>query len=203
MSDHVSRRQSPPAGSVRQPPHLRPPRREADAHGVHRRRQGVHRERHLFLHCHGRRRGPARLLVQGRPAGLRARHGRPSSRSRTMTATACSRASAICWSIRTSDCCSSPCTAAAPPARQRQRDGRARRSAARRDGRRAADRAGQARAIFPNCPRYIPTMQLVEPSVYAPRAGLRPVEPAWKGFDDFKDYVHPRQPTARRIPPSS
>jgi len=26
----------------------------------------------------------------------------------------------------------------------------------------------KARAIFPNCPRYIPKMQLVEPSVYAP-----------------------------------
>jgi uncharacterized protein len=54
-----------------------------------------------------------------------------------------------------------------------------------------------ARAIFPNCPRYIPTMQLTEPSIYAPRPGCEPVEPAWKGFADFKDYVHPRQPTAR------
>jgi predicted pyridoxine 5'-phosphate oxidase superfamily flavin-nucleotide-binding protein len=54
-----------------------------------------------------------------------------------------------------------------------------------------------ARAIFPNCPRYIPTMQLVEPSSYAPRPGVDPVEPAWKGFSDFKDYVHPRQDTAR------
>src|ERR1043166_6263474 len=46
---HVSRRQPPPAGSVRQPPHLRPPGREAYAHGVQRRRQGFHRERDLFL----------------------------------------------------------------------------------------------------------------------------------------------------------
>ena len=52
-----------------------------------------------------------------------------------------------------------------------------------------------ARAIFPNCPRYIPTMQSIEPSVYAPRAGQDPPEPAWKGFDAFKDYIHPRQPT--------
>jgi predicted pyridoxine 5'-phosphate oxidase superfamily flavin-nucleotide-binding protein len=51
-----------------------------------------------------------------------------------------------------------------------------------------------ARAIFPNCPRYIPTMQLIEPSVYAPRAGCEAPEPAWKTFDDFKDCVHPRQP---------
>lgn len=54
-----------------------------------------------------------------------------------------------------------------------------------------------ARAIFPNCPRYIPDMQLANPSVYVPTPGLDPVEPAWKGFDDFKDCVHPRQPTAR------
>lgn len=52
-----------------------------------------------------------------------------------------------------------------------------------------------ARAIFPNCPRYIPTMQLGEPSVYAPPAASEAPEPAWKGFKDFKDYVHPRQST--------
>jgi hypothetical protein len=53
-----------------------------------------------------------------------------------------------------------------------------------------------ARAIFPNCPRYIPKLQLVEPSIYVPRRGQAPVEPAWKGFADFKDVMHPRQPTA-------
>jgi predicted pyridoxine 5'-phosphate oxidase superfamily flavin-nucleotide-binding protein len=52
-----------------------------------------------------------------------------------------------------------------------------------------------ARAIFPNCPRYIPSMQLIEPSTYAPQSGCEPPEPAWKGFTDFKDYVHPRQQT--------
>ncbi|HKA74849.1 MAG TPA: pyridoxamine 5'-phosphate oxidase family protein [Xanthobacteraceae bacterium] len=55
----------------------------------------------------------------------------------------------------------------------------------------------QARAIFPNCPRYIPTLQFVEPSIYAPRPGCDPPEPAWKSFPDFKDHVHPRQPTSR------
>jgi predicted pyridoxine 5'-phosphate oxidase superfamily flavin-nucleotide-binding protein len=55
----------------------------------------------------------------------------------------------------------------------------------------------QARAIFPNCPRYIPKLQLAEPSVYVPQPGRDPVEPAWKGFDLFKGYVHPRQPTKR------
>jgi uncharacterized protein len=54
-----------------------------------------------------------------------------------------------------------------------------------------------ARAIFPNCPRYIPTVQAIEPSKFIPRAGEDPPEPAWKGFDQFKDCIHPRQPTFR------
>jgi uncharacterized protein len=52
-----------------------------------------------------------------------------------------------------------------------------------------------AQSIFPNCPRYIPKMTLSEPSVYVPQPGCDPPEPAWKGFDIFKDVVHPRQPT--------
>jgi hypothetical protein len=54
-----------------------------------------------------------------------------------------------------------------------------------------------ARSIFPNCPRYIPSMQLSDPSIYAPRPGRDPPEPAWKEFDDFRDCVPPRQPTFR------
>ena len=50
--------------------------------------------------------------------------------------------------------------------------------------------------IFPNCPRYIPQMQIVAPSVYVPQTGCAPVEPAWKGFADFRDVVPPRKPTA-------
>jgi hypothetical protein len=30
-----------------------------------------------------------------------------------------------------------------------------------------------------------PKRQLVEPSIYTPRAGYEPPEPAWKGFDSF------------------
>jgi len=55
----------------------------------------------------------------------------------------------------------------------------------------------KARAIFPNCPRYIPKLQLIEASPYIPAVGVDALEPAWKGFDDFKDVVHPRQPTAK------
>ena len=51
----------------------------------------------------------------------------------------------------------------------------------------------RARAIFPNCPRYIPGPD--GPSVYAPRPGEAPVEPAWKGFAEFSDVVPPRAPT--------
>jgi uncharacterized protein len=51
-----------------------------------------------------------------------------------------------------------------------------------------------ASAIFPNCPRYIPTLRMVEPSIYTPQPGHEPPEPGWKGFDDFKGCIHPRQP---------
>jgi len=54
----------------------------------------------------------------------------------------------------------------------------------------------RARAIFPNCPRYIPTMRLAEPSVYTPTPGAAPVEPAWKTFPEFADAVPPRAKTA-------
>ena len=53
------------------------------------------------------------------------------------------------------------------------------------------------RAIFPNCPRYIVTPGTAAPSKYAPRPDYEPPEPAWKGFDDFRDYVHPRQKTSK------
>ena len=52
-----------------------------------------------------------------------------------------------------------------------------------------------ARVIFPNCPRYVPTMELIEPSPFTPMPGVDPVEPAWKSFDAYKDCIHPRQPT--------
>src|SRR5687768_16118067 len=38
-------------------------------------------------------------------------------------------------------------------------------------------------AIFPNCPRYIPTLQLVEASPYLPEAAKPPLEPKWKTFE--------------------
>ena len=46
--------------------------------------------------------------------------------------------------------------------------------------------------IFPNCPRYIPKLELVEPSEYAPRAGEPPLEPKWKSMEGFRDVTPPR-----------
>jgi predicted pyridoxine 5'-phosphate oxidase superfamily flavin-nucleotide-binding protein len=47
--------------------------------------------------------------------------------------------------------------------------------------------------IFPNCPRYIPHLELVGPSIYAPVAGQKPVEPVWKSSETLKDVVPPRR----------
>jgi predicted pyridoxine 5'-phosphate oxidase superfamily flavin-nucleotide-binding protein len=55
----------------------------------------------------------------------------------------------------------------------------------------------EARAIFPNCPRYIPNMQLVEESRFIPHTGEDLVEPGWKSEDVFSDAIHPRVPTFR------
>jgi predicted pyridoxine 5'-phosphate oxidase superfamily flavin-nucleotide-binding protein len=55
----------------------------------------------------------------------------------------------------------------------------------------------EARAIFPNCPRYIPQMQLVSESPFVPQAGEDLVEPGWKSDDAFCDVIHPRAETFR------
>ncbi|HEX2591436.1 MAG TPA: pyridoxamine 5'-phosphate oxidase family protein [Rhizomicrobium sp.] len=47
--------------------------------------------------------------------------------------------------------------------------------------------------IFPNCPRYIPELEMKAPSVYAPKPDHEPVEPAWKSFEILKDVVPPRR----------
>lgn len=47
----------------------------------------------------------------------------------------------------------------------------------------------RAHHIFPNCPRYIHKMQVLEPSPYVPAEGITPPIPVWKTFDIFKDYL--------------
>jgi predicted pyridoxine 5'-phosphate oxidase superfamily flavin-nucleotide-binding protein len=49
-----------------------------------------------------------------------------------------------------------------------------------------------ADSIFPNCPRYLHRMQLVEESVHAPRPGHEPPTPAWKTFEVFRDALPER-----------
>jgi uncharacterized protein len=49
-----------------------------------------------------------------------------------------------------------------------------------------------AEKIFPNCPRYIHKMQIVEYSEYAPREKYTPPVPAWKTFDVFRDALPAR-----------
>jgi predicted pyridoxine 5'-phosphate oxidase superfamily flavin-nucleotide-binding protein len=50
--------------------------------------------------------------------------------------------------------------------------------------------------IFPNCPRYIHRMQIVERSVYAPRPEYRPPQPDWKRMHVFNDALPKEGPAA-------
>ena len=47
--------------------------------------------------------------------------------------------------------------------------------------------------IFPNCPRYLPNLQQIEPSAYLPQPDAPPLEPKWKSFEMFADVVPPRR----------
>jgi predicted pyridoxine 5'-phosphate oxidase superfamily flavin-nucleotide-binding protein len=55
----------------------------------------------------------------------------------------------------------------------------------------------RAERIFPNCPRYIHRMQVVEHSVYAPRPEHTPPEPDWKRMEVFRDALPHRGPNSR------
>lgn len=52
-----------------------------------------------------------------------------------------------------------------------------------------------ARRIFPNCPRYIHRMRLVEHSVYAPQPEHVPPVPEWKKSTQFRDSLPARDRT--------
>ena len=54
----------------------------------------------------------------------------------------------------------------------------------------------QPEAIFPNCPRYIHKMQIVEQSVYAPCPGHTPPVPKWKSAPHFNEVLPPNDPAA-------
>ena len=59
----------------------------------------------------------------------------------------------------------------------------------------------RAEAIFPNCPRYIHRMSLVEASVYAPAEGHEPPIPDWKLRPVFREVLPPTDPAARGAGP--
>ncbi len=54
----------------------------------------------------------------------------------------------------------------------------------------------RARAIFPNCPRYIHKMQIIEESVYTPCEGHTPPVPKWKQMPEFREVLPPGDPAA-------
>jgi predicted pyridoxine 5'-phosphate oxidase superfamily flavin-nucleotide-binding protein len=56
--------------------------------------------------------------------------------------------------------------------------------------------------IFPNCPRYIPKMQVVEASPYVPRAGATPPVPNWKRRPQFNEVLPAGDPAAGMEPPA-
>src|ERR1051326_2925561 len=156
--DHVSRGQPPPAGCLRQPPHLGPAGGEAHAQSVHGRRQSLHRIRDVLLHRDRRRGGSARLFVQGRHARFRARHRALATRvSRfrrqrhvqepRQPAGQSERRFAV---HRYAE--------AAPAARQRHRHGEPRRSTPRPNRGRADHRAGERARDFSQLPALHPAV---------------------------------------------
>jgi hypothetical protein len=56
----------------------------------------------------------------------------------------------------------------------------------------------QMEAIFPNCPRYVHTMQMVERVAYAPCEGHTPPVPEWKTRPAFRDVLPPSDPASPR-----
>ncbi len=54
----------------------------------------------------------------------------------------------------------------------------------------------KAERIFPNCPRYIHKMQMVEYSVYTPREEYKPPVPDWKMMPVFHDALPHEGPAA-------
>ncbi len=56
----------------------------------------------------------------------------------------------------------------------------------------------RAEAIFPNCPRYIHRMRIVEQSAYAPCEGRTPPVPKWKERPEFREVLPEGDPALRQ-----
>jgi predicted pyridoxine 5'-phosphate oxidase superfamily flavin-nucleotide-binding protein len=52
----------------------------------------------------------------------------------------------------------------------------------------------RAERIFPNCPRYIHRMSVVEASPYVPSEGVAPPVPGWKKMPQFNEVLPPGDP---------
>jgi predicted pyridoxine 5'-phosphate oxidase superfamily flavin-nucleotide-binding protein len=55
-----------------------------------------------------------------------------------------------------------------------------------------------AQQIFPNCPRYIPRMQLLEPSIYLPQTGIEAPIPKWKTYPVFNEVLPASDPARNK-----
>lgn len=58
----------------------------------------------------------------------------------------------------------------------------------------------RAERIFPNCPRYVHHLKMVQPSVYAPGQAHEPPEPDWKRMDVFRDALPRKEANEQRSP---
>jgi hypothetical protein len=59
----------------------------------------------------------------------------------------------------------------------------------------------RATQVFPNCPRYIHRMQLVERSRFVPKADCEPPVPEWKRREWSRDALAAADPARERDPP--
>lgn len=48
------------------------------------------------------------------------------------------------------------------------------------------------REMFPNCPRYIHKMELIEESAFVPRQNCETPQPAWKSLEAVRDVLPPK-----------
>ena len=160
--------------------------------------KALHRKRDLFLPRHGRRGRPARLLVQGRHAGLRARHRAIRARIPRLRrqrhvqeprqyAGQSERRPAVHRPARASR---SGCASTAP-----RRSTATTRCSAQTVGAQMIVRV-QARAIFPNCPRYIPQLA-VDRALDLPAA--RWLRSARAGVEELSGFQGSRAPAAADV----